>query len=204
MPPFEHPRPTEAADARPDDSSVPRGAGPAATSPGLRVKIIGCGRSQRRDDQLGLEVARRLARRPSEGCEVCLSEDPGTDLLLDLDGVRLLVLVDAAACGPHLPAGRIRRLCCRPEAPGSARSAFERLPLRTACSTHLLSIGDGLRVAEQLGVLPREVWIYVVGAAEFGHGTELSPAIERAAARLVGRIRADVRAWLKRPEAGHA
>ncbi len=198
-------RSLETAIARSDEAIAPwcplRAMLPSEPRP---VNIIGGGRSQRRDDQLGLEEADRLARRTPTGCQVCRSEDPGTDLLLDLDGVRLLALIDAAACSPRLAEGRICRLRYQPAAPGSELSAFERLPLGATHSTHLLSVGEGLRIAEQLGLLPQEVWIYVVGAVDFGYGPELSPCVGRALPRLERRIRADVRTWLARLESARA
>jgi hypothetical protein len=54
---------------------------------------------------------------------------------------------------------------------------------------------DGLRLAASLGVLPPEVWVYVVHGKDVGRSLTLSPEMQGAVPKLAEAIGADVRAW---------
>lgn len=198
------------------------------------VLIVGCGSPHRRDDQSGLRVVERLesdggassfalsqAVAPERPPMVRLmtSESPGADLLAELDGVELLIILDAAPASPAMPLGTWRRLGWRGAQP-IVRSAFQgdRSQHRRgagrprivdshrprAASPHALGVNEALRLGETLGLLPGEVWIYAIAGIDFGHGEALSDGVESAIAEVAQAVRADVLEWHRRGSVHHA
>lgn len=156
-----------------------------------RIRIVGCGQWHRTDDQFGLLVARELMARHPSAIDVRYSESPGTDLLELVDDVDLLVLIDAANAGEGLPIGALKRVHVARNEIGDVADASCRIDERVA-SAHSLGVGFALALAESLGILPREVWVYVVGAADFGFGELLSPAVAAQIAPTIRRIEKDI------------
>lgn len=168
------------------------------------VLVVGCGRSHRRDDQIGLRVAELLSADPPEHARVLASEAPGTDILTEIADARLLVVVDAAAPEDCVAPGEWTRLAlARANLPRS-ESLFAELRTSGASSTHALSVADALKVGERLGVLPPEVWVYAVAGGDFGYGDDLSERVRRSIEDVAARIRRDVREWSRRTEEAHA
>lgn len=155
------------------------------------VRVVGCGRGLRRDDQLGLRVAERLADLPLDGeVEVTTTEAPAADVLLAAADVDLLVLIDAVAESPRLPAGRWRRLDLLRPAAGDPQVI---VPDRAAVSPHMLGLSAGLELAKRLGLLPPAVWLYVVAGRDFGYGEDLSAEVENAIDEVASAVRRDLR-----------
>lgn len=159
-----------------------------------KVRVVGCGRSHRRDDQLGLRAADLLAIAPPAATEILTSESAGVDLIADVEGLELLVIVDAARSGGSASPGTIERLAL---SDGTLRLS-DNPPVAPGESSHLMGVLDGLRVADALGALPADVWIYVVAASDFGYGDGMSAEVERALHIVTGRMRADLRTWWQR------
>lgn len=165
------------------------------------VLIIGCGRSSRRDDQFGLHVAARLAETPPAGVRVLATEAPGADLLTNLEGIRLLVIVDAAHGGE---AGRWRRLVFAGAGTTNRAGALLDVGLRSLHSSHLIGVAEALHIGEELEMLPPQIWIYAVAGEDFGYGAEMSGPVARAAGEVLWQIRADVVEWQARRGLCHA
>ncbi len=173
-------------------------AGPRSTTP--CVRIIGCGRSHRTDDRLGLHVVDRLSRMSHPCVRLATSEAPGADLLLDLDGYELLIIVDAVIAGPQLRPGEWIRI-------DVGHSTEARItPVRVAGGepTHFLGVNTALALGADLGVLPKDVWVYVIAASDVGYGELLSPGLAERAGELANRIHEDVEHWLERRIRGDA
>lgn len=159
-----------------------------------RVRIVGCGQSLRCDDQVGLRIAEELERSPPPETSVAVSSAPGVDLLVDLEGVELMVIVDAAAADADFPPGTWRRI----EFDLAMLSSGPSDLLRSGLSSHTPGVWDALALGHELAVLPPEVWIDVVAGSDFGYAEELTPAVEAAIPQVVQRLRTDVQAWLNR------
>jgi len=168
-----------------------------ASNQATRVCVFGCGRWLRRDDQTGLLVAREIGRQALDiGCQgqapagvvVLTSESPAADLPANLDDADLLIVVDAAGAADDFPAGTWRRIDYRRE-PGRIGERGR------AVDVHQLSVDAALRLAEQLGILPPEVWVYAIAAGDCGYGEAMTPAVEAAVSELARRIPADIEAW---------
>jgi len=164
------------------------------------VSVIGCGRKYRCDDQVGLCVAGQLAALRGPSISVIASEAPGADLLTHLDSCELLVVIDAVRACPNLAAGQWKRIDLH-QSPGVrvvAPPGGENVP------THFLGVNAALALGRELGLLPANVWLYVVAGCNFGFGDELSPGMATAVRRVVRRVRRDIVAWLRAKERAHA
>ena len=62
--------------------------------------------------------------------------------------------------------------------------------------THSLSVAQGLKLAETLGMLPEFVWIYALFGTRFERTDELTGAVGAGIEPLARRIAQDVRDWL--------
>ncbi|MBU0717362.1 MAG: hydrogenase maturation protease [Planctomycetes bacterium] len=161
------------------------------------VRIVGCGRSSLGDDRAGLVVAERLLGLGMPDTVVTGDEVPGAAFMMEQDkDVGLLIVVDAAPADDSRPAGSFARI--------DYRQHPDMLGARSQGSTHTLDVEVGLRLADSLGALPGQVWIYVIFGTQFDRGLELTPAVENGIAPFVERIAADVRSWRKgnTPSAG--
>jgi hydrogenase maturation protease len=167
------------------------------------VLIVGCGRSHRRDDQIGLRVAELLQSDPPDGATVILSEAPGPDLLIDAAGVELLIVIDAARREGGR-AGQWRRIILSRADLARLDGGLRELQRGAIRSSHLLSVGETLVLGAQLGLLPPEVWVYAIGAADFGYGDQVPGAIQRAIADVAAQLRTHVRDWRTAREERHA
>lgn len=148
-----------------------------------RTLIAALGNPLMGDDGAGPAVLEELRRRGAAArARLHDAGAAGVDLLLELDGVETLVLLDAVCSGD--PPGTVRVL----EGDGIRRYAEER-----GLGSHQPSLAGTLRLAEQLGLLPRRIAVVGIAARQFGLGAGLSsevaaavPAAADAAARLLG------------------
>jgi hydrogenase maturation protease len=164
------------------------------------IRVVGCGRSHRRDDQLGLRVAERLAGSGMAGVAVSTSEAPGADILTDLEGCELLIIVDAVEQCPRLRPGEWRRIDYdhSPDARIVAGRMADPEP------SHFLGVNTALALGRELGLLPPEVWVYALAGRDFGYGDALSPGLDEAVLRLSDRIGRDIEEWQRDRSRCHA
>jgi hydrogenase maturation protease len=196
----------EAQNSAEGEWETPRGvesvfAASAATMP---VCVIGCGRSHRGDDQIGLRVAEVLEGNPPAHTTLRTSQAPGVDLIADLEGVDLLVVVDAAQATEEFPVGEATRIDYL--SPPASSGSPQLTPPRAAQSdpSHMLGVNYALKLGRDLKILPQNVWIYTVAGQDFGYGARVSAEVEAAVQSVAKRIRADVAAWLRHREKGDA
>jgi hydrogenase maturation protease len=149
--------------------------------------IVACGRRDSGDDSLGIQVGEMLARRALPQTRLVLTESPGIDLIAEMAGVELFILIDAARATPAHPPGSWERIDYR-DFPGS-------LPTHPSHSSHGLSIAEALALAEKLGELPPHVVIYAVFGQRFELETEPSPQAVSVLADVAHAIEREVSAW---------
>lgn len=126
------------------------------------MKVIGIGNDWRRDDAVGLEVARRLGG-------VQLPGEP-IGLVAAFDGDDDVVVVDAVSSG------------ARPGTLHLFDATVEPLPteLFGSSSTHALGPAEAIEIARSLGRLPARVRVIGIEGARFDYGRGLSPEVEAA------------------------
>lgn len=161
-----------------------------------RVLVFGCGRSHRSDDAAGLRAAEAVARLAPVAVEVVTSEAAGVDLLVELEGLELLIIVDAAAANGECRPGQVRCF--------DYRARPDALRLRDGDSTHTLGVVTALAVANQIGALPPNVWIYAVAADLFNLGDGLSESVQAAIEPTARRIVGDIHRWRRERALQHA
>ena len=108
----------------------------------------------------------------------------------------LPVVVDAAEQGPNHPPGTWQRI--------DYRRSPDRVRARCASNAHALSVDLALKLAEQMDLLPAEVWIYAISVAPGGCGEAVSPAVHQTIQFLTQRILSDIKKWRQRREEGGA
>jgi hydrogenase maturation protease len=145
-----------------------------------RLRVIGVGNAWRRDDGVGLEVARRL-QGLAPGCDVLEREGEPAALIDAMEGADAVWLVDAVHSGAE--AGTIHRL----DVAGAP------LPAELfRASTHALGLAEAVELARALGRLPRHAVVYGIEGNAFEAGEGLSAEVEAAADRVVSSLREEV------------
>lgn len=141
---------------------------------GGETLFIGVGNLWRRDDGVGPRLAAALARL---GRQAVAHAGDGAGLIGLFEGRRRVVLLDATAAG--LPPGSATRL-------DAAAGPVPALTFRN--STHRFGLAEAVETARHLGLLPEELVIHGIEGADFAPGQGLSPAVARAAGRLLSSI----------------
>ena len=143
------------------------------------ISIIGLGNELRRDDGVGIWVARRVAAADWDGASaVVLNNGDSTAILAALQDAHVAYVIDAASATAE--PGTIVRL-------DPMRRPLT-LYARTF-SSHGLGLAEAIELGRALGMLPERLIVYGIVGADFSPGEGLSPEVERAARRLISRLR---------------
>lgn len=143
------------------------------------ISIIGLGNELRRDDGVGIWVARRVAAADWHGVTVvALNNGDSTAILAALQDAHVAYVIDAASAAAK---------------PGTiVRFDPMRRPLTLYArtfSSHGLGLAEAIELGRALGMLPERLIVYGIVGADFSPGEGLSPEVERAARRLISRLR---------------
>ena len=134
----------------------------------MRRLLIGLGHPFRSDDAAGIEVARRVRSLPAHERMTASYE------LMDLwEGADDVIVVDATHSGAS--AGTVRYY----------DPLRDPLPRKTFASSHGIGLAETIAMAEELGRLPSRVLVCGIEAGNLSAGTSMSPAVEKAVARVV-------------------
>jgi hydrogenase maturation protease len=130
------------------------------------------GSEYRRDDGAGPAVADRVAELRDGVVNIGPIADP-LDLLGLWDGAELAVVIDAVHSGAEPGTVRLIEVGAAPKGePGGG-------PAGTT-STHGIGLAGVLRLARAVGSAPKRVVVVGIEGNDFGQGTGLSPAVDRA------------------------
>jgi hydrogenase maturation protease len=146
----------------------------------VTVLVVGVGNAWRRDDAVGLAVARRLAGELPGAVTVLECEGEPLGLLDAWEGADVVLVVDAVSSGAE---------------PGTVHRLDAASPLPAALfrgSTHALGVAEAVELGRALGRLPSRLAVYGVEGERFEAGEGLTPAVERAAEQLAAELRAEV------------
>ena len=147
-----------------------------------RVVVVAIGSVYRRDDGAGVAVAEEVAR----ACPGVARLGPVTeplDLLGLWDGADLVVVADAVRSGAEPGTVQVVDL-----SDGTGGGAGSGAPTGTT-STHGIGLTGVLRLARAVGGAPRRVVVVGIEGEDFGNGTGLSAAVERAVGHAAGHVR---------------
>jgi len=143
--------------------------------------IIGLGNQYRRDDAVGLTVARRLKEAAPAHVRVLEESGESTALMDSWQGADTVILIDAVHSGAK---------------PGSLhRLDAHRQPIPTRFfhySTHAFGAAEAIELARALGQLPPRLIVYGIEGKTFEAGLGLSPEVEKAAQEVVERVLGDL------------
>ena len=153
-----------------------------------RITVIGIGNAFRRDDGVGVSVARRLRDRVPTHVLISEESGEGASLMEAWKNAERVILIDAVRSG--VAAGTIYRF----EANSGA------LPTEYfCCSTHSFGVGQTIELARALNQLPERLIVYGIEGEDFASGGDLSAAVERAAAAVCDQVLDDIRGYEHSP-----
>ena len=153
---------------------VPYGEPETASTISPRRIVVGIGHDYRRDDAVGLVVARAVAARSEAGLVVCCLGEDILRLLEFMQPGAHIVIVDAVVSGA--PAGTIHHIDLLRGSDGDAQSAG---------SSHVFGLGQVLALAHAMGCAPTVLRLVGVEAADLSLGSGLSPAVAASIAAAV-------------------
>ncbi|MCX6539525.1 MAG: hydrogenase maturation protease [Acidobacteria bacterium] len=157
---------------------------PRTPNPG-QVLVIGIGNEFRRDDGVGIAVARSIRALALPGVEVYERCGEGTDLIASWCDRPFVFVIDAVSSGA--PVGTVHRF----ELAGG-QAVVPIPPARVFRGTsHQIGLGEAIELGRLLGQLPSRLVVYGIESAEFRDGVGLSTLVEQAAAEVVARVTAD-------------
>ena len=142
------------------------------------IVVIGMGNPLRRDDGVGVLVARQAAARVEPGVEVRIQTGGGLSLMDAWQGMSAAVVVDAVSSGAA--PGTVSRF------DAGARPLPEQLD--ATGSTHDLGLGRAVELARAMGRLPERLVVIGVEGDDFGLGSGLSGPVEAAVDRAVDAV----------------
>jgi hydrogenase maturation protease len=151
---------------------------------GTGLLVVGCGNLLRADDGAGPILIRQLWEGGvPDGVRLVDGGTAGMDVAFQMRGARKVVIVDACTTGDHAP-GTVFRV------PGPA---LEDLPPLSGLHTHSFRWDHALAFARWLlgDDYPADVTVYLIEAASFTPGGELSPPVAAGMAEVLGLIRND-------------
>ena len=148
-----------------------------------RTLIIGVGNDERKDDGIGLLVARAVKELNLSGVTVLEQSGDGTALMDLWDNYSNVILIDAISSGSS--AGSIFRF-----------DAHEHpLPVGLFhCSTHAIGIAELVELARALNRLPPRFTLCAIEGVDFGSGSTVSAELKAAVPQVVKQILAECRA----------
>lgn len=138
------------------------------------LALIGVGNHLRGDDGAGLEVARRLRLAHPPGISILESQGEPASLLEAWSDADEVLVVDGVSSGAE--PGTLHRF----EATQGQLPAELFRP-----STHALGVAEAVELARELGRLPDRLVVYGIEGESFEIGEGLTPAVEKAVAKLV-------------------
>jgi hydrogenase maturation protease len=147
----------------------------------LGTLIIGVGNEHRRDDAVGLVVARRLKEAAPEHVRVLEESGEAAALMDSWKGADAVILIDAVRSGAK--PGTLHRLDAHKQS----------IPTRFFhYSTHAFGAAEAIELARALSQLPPRVIVYGIEGKTFEAGLGLSPEVEKAAQEVVERALGDL------------
>ncbi len=151
----------------------------------MKTLVIGIGNDYRRDDAVGLVVARRIRQSHLAGVAVLEQSGEGTALMEAWRDAGTVIVVDAVQSGAA--PGTIHRLDT--QAQKIPASFFH-------YSTHAFSVAEAVELARALNQLPPRLILYGIEGKDFAAGEKLSPEVAAAVDELLARVRQEIQGFI--------
>jgi hydrogenase maturation protease len=145
------------------------------------IVLVGVGNLFRRDDGIGITIARRLRERlktpPGTKINITESSGEGADLMRRWEGADQVFIFDAVMSRQSgVAIGTVHRL----------EAAAQKFPSEFfKYSSHAFSLAEAVELARVLDKLPKKLVVYGVEAKEFGYGENLMPQVDAAGDEVV-------------------
>ena len=144
--------------------------------------IIGLGNEFRCDDGCGPLVARLIDQKRCAGVRLIHPPADGTGMVMEWSGADAAFVVDSVRSGAA--PGKVYRF--EPLVETVPESVFR------PTSTHRLGITQIVRMAQALRRLPQRLIVYGIEGTNFDPGTDMTPAVAKAAQDVAERIASEV------------
>jgi len=132
-----------------------------------KTLIIGVGNLYRKDDAIGILIARNLDRKSSDQFKVIEQSGEGTALMDSWNGFGQVIIIDAVSSGTEPGT-----LHCLDAAKNPIPSRF------FSCSTHNFGVAEAIELARTLEQLPNSLRLYGIEGKNFEPGETLSSEVE--------------------------
>lgn len=132
-----------------------------------RTLVIGIGNGFRKDDGVGLEIARRIEELKLPGITVTKTTGDLSNFINTFRDYETLIIADSIKSSGN-PGMNIRI---------DISDLDEDFELSPKISTHWLGILEALRLADNIGNLPEKTIIYGVEGIDFSFGVGISPGL---------------------------
>lgn len=152
------------------------------------ILIVGIGNETRRDDAIGLMIARRL--RDLQLPDVTVIEESGEGVAL-MDAWKkheAVIIVDAVASGAR--PGMIVKIDAHAQPIPSSFFHY---------STHTFSVAEAIELARVLHELPPCLYVYGIEGACFQPGTGISRELQKSSEEVISMIENDVKSLSTSP-----
>jgi hydrogenase maturation protease len=136
----------------------------------MRYLVIGIGNPFRRDDGVGVLVAKEIAAAGRDDIEVRIESGEGGSLMELWKGAERVVIIDAVRS--HSAPGKIHQIDATKQHVPSEFFHY---------SSHAFGVAEAIELARALGELPPAVTVVGIEGKDFSSGTELSSEVEIAA-----------------------
>ncbi len=143
----------------------------------IKLLVIGVGNLYRRDDAIGVVIARKIKERNIEGVTVLEQSGEGTALMETWKDHEQVFIVDAVSSG-SAPGGIIHLDASKESIPAKYFS----------CSTHDFGVAEAIEMARVLDQLPTNIKLFGIEGKNFKPGEGLSPEVELAAEAVIREI----------------
>jgi hydrogenase maturation protease len=141
------------------------------------ILVIGVGNDYRRDDAIGLVVARRVKALGLKNVIVIEDAGEGAHLIESWNEAETVIVVDAVSSGSA--AGTIHRF-------DATAQTFPSKIFRY--SSHAFNVADAIELARSLNRLPQVLVVYGIEGRRFDAGMGLSPEVDQAVEEVLSRI----------------
>lgn len=140
----------------------------------IDYRVVGVGNAYRRDDAVGLIIARRLKAENLDHVRILEESGEGAVLMESWEDADTVILIDAVHSGAA--PGTIHRLDAHAQAIPTDFFHY---------STHAFSVAEAIELARTLNQLPPRLIIYGIEGKNFETGKGLSPEVENAVEEVV-------------------